>query len=272
MSREGRPLGLLLLSLLAALVALGPRCSLVAPMGPDSPSRNAATIAVSHQPLLASPAPSTSSLGPSVAETAQIKGASVVAPSAPVATDGFAALPPLTFVNRNSRQSLTVRLYQKDGGIDEANARMLDQLLADRRRPGQVRSIALERRLLQLVFRAAYHFGATTVHVISAYRAEGRKHEGHHATGRAIDFFLGDTKSATLAAYLRKLPRVGVGVYTHSRTQYVHLDVRDVSYHWLDASPPGRHWRGMRLTDAAAPARDAAYRPSDDWPEPLLTR
>jgi len=193
-------------------------------------------------------------------------------PATATTSSAFLELSPLTFVNRNSRETLTTRLYRGDGTIDEESARQLDQLLADRRRPGQVHSISLDRRLLMLVFRAAYHFEAGAVHVISAYRALGRKHEGYHALGRAIDFSLPGIKSPALASYLRKHPRVGVGVYTHPRTQYVHLDVRDVSYHWLDASPPGRHWRGMRLTDNAAAARDASYRTSDDWPEGLAPR
>ena len=41
-----------------------------------------------------------------------------------------------------------------------------------------------------------------------------------------------------VAAYLRGVPRVGVGLYTHPRTRWVHLDVRDRSYHWADATPP----------------------------------
>ena len=70
----------------------------------------------------------------------------------------------------------------------------------------------------------------------------------------------------TLAAYLRGLPRVGVGIYTHPRTQFVHLDVRDQSYHWLDASPPGVKWREMQLRDAGASKRDEAWTPARDLP------
>ncbi len=72
--------------------------------------------------------------------------------------------------------------------------------------------------------------------------------------------------AAALAAYLRTGARVGVGVYTHPRTQFVHLDVREASYHWTDASPPGVSWRETRLGDRSAPARDAAYRPERDLP------
>jgi hypothetical protein len=69
-----------------------------------------------------------------------------------------------------------------------------------------------------------------------------------------------------LAAYLRGLPRVGVGIYIHPRTQFVHLDVRDQSYHWIDASPPGVKWRERQLHDAHAEKRDAAWTAQSDLP------
>jgi hypothetical protein len=61
---------------------------------------------------------------------------------------------------------------------------------------------------------------------------------------------------------------VGVGIYTHPKTQFVHLDVRDRSFHWLDGSPPGVRWRERRLADPAQPKRDAAYVNVLDLPEP----
>ena len=69
-----------------------------------------------------------------------------------------------------------------------------------------------------------------------------------------------------LSAWLRRLPRAGVGVYTHPRTQFVHLDVRRMSYHWLDASPPGVTWKELRLRDPSYRERDASYTPASDLP------
>jgi len=76
-------------------------------------------------------------------------------------------------------------------------------------------------------------------------------------------------KPEALASYLRKQPRVGVGIYTHRRTRFVHLDVRDNSYHWLDASPPGRNWRGQAIGGRSLPQLDASYQRAGDWPEGL---
>ncbi|MGC4088617.1 MAG: DUF882 domain-containing protein [Polyangiaceae bacterium] len=179
----------------------------------------------------------------------------------------FAALPELAIANLNTHESSRVRLYDAAGRIDAAAAEQLDGLLVDARDPDNVARTELDRRTLQLLFRAAYHFRATNVEVVSAYRKPGRRREGLHAQGRAIDFKLQGVSAAELAAYLRTLPRVGVGVYTHPRTQYVHLDVRERSFHWLDASPPGRHWRERSIGDTKLAARDASYQLSMDYPE-----
>jgi uncharacterized protein YcbK (DUF882 family) len=179
----------------------------------------------------------------------------------------FSRLRPVRISSPNAHDSLLARLYDERGQIDESSARKLDALLADCRDPEHVQEIAVDRRTLQLVYRAAYHFRAEQVEVVSAYRAPGRRREGLHGTGRAIDFRLKGVKAAALASYLRTLPRVGVGVYTHKKTQYVHLDVREHSYHWLDASPPGRTWREQRLSDPSIIRRDTHYTPESDWPE-----
>ncbi|HKQ69634.1 MAG TPA: D-Ala-D-Ala carboxypeptidase family metallohydrolase, partial [Polyangiaceae bacterium] len=137
----------------------------------------------------------------------------------------------------------------------------------DARDPHHVETTELDRRTLQILYRAAYHFRAKRVDVISAYRKAGAKSEGQHGTGRAIDFKLKNVGAPALAAYLRGQARVGVGVYTHPKTQYVHLDVRERSYYWLDASPPGRTWRERQLVQSGMAARDAGYARANDWPE-----
>ncbi len=189
------------------------------------------------------------------------------ADSARQPTYPYEQLPAVTFHNRNSQQTLTAKLYHQAGEIDESAAVRIDEVLADMRDPKRPKTTPIDRRLLQLLYRTAYHFNAPSIEVTSAFRMPGRKREGLHALGRAIDFAIVGVKTEELASYLRKLPRVGVGLYTHRRTRFVHLDVREQSYHWLDASPPGRTWRGMSLGDNGLVARDAGYRTVDDWPE-----
>jgi len=68
-----------------------------------------------------------------------------------------------------------------------------------------------------------------------------------------------DEEGATFAARLNA--RAG-----GERVHYVHLDVRDASYHWLDASPPGIKWREKQLRDPTQEKRDAAWSPEQDLP------
>jgi uncharacterized protein YcbK (DUF882 family) len=185
------------------------------------------------------------------------------APAAPAAeTAAWAqALAPLRFLNTRTGADCYARVYRADGSLDEVAASMIDAALAER----DVAPRPLNRRLFKLVTKAAAHFGAGQVSVVSSLRDDARD-GSRHRSGEAIDFRLPGVQPQALAAYLRTNARVGVGVYTHKRTQFVHLDVREQSYSWVDASPPGVSWRETRLSDRGAPARDAAYRPEQDLP------
>jgi uncharacterized protein YcbK (DUF882 family) len=189
-------------------------------------------------------------------------------PSAPPPTPDarFAALPALLIVNQATRERLELKLYDSFGAVDERAAAALDELLCDARKPAQRETTRIDRRTLQLLFKAAYHFRASELEIVSAYRKPGRRHEGPHGVGSAIDFRLRGVTAKELASYLRELPRTGVGVYTHPKTQYVHLDNRENSFHWLDASPPRRRWREKSLGGRGLVARDAQYAPASDLP------
>ncbi len=172
------------------------------------------------------------------------------------------ALRPLVFSNVKTGAASTARLYAADGSVDPVEALAIDRVLAEK----DAEARPLDRRVLQLVIKAAAHFGAGEVVVVSSWRDSARP-GSQHRRGAAIDFMLPGVPPLKLAAYLRSGARVGVGVYTHKLTQFVHLDSREASYHWADASPPGRWWRESRMTDWGAKARDAAYEPAQDLPE-----
>ena len=168
--------------------------------------------------------------------------------------------------NETTRESLVTKLYDAAGQIDETAAIQLDQLLCDARDPKHHETTRINRRTLQLLFKAAYHFDSYDVVVVSAYRNPGRHSEGPHGTGAAIDFRLHGVTARELASYLRDIPRTGVGVYTHPKTQFVHLDSREHSFHWLDASPPRRRWREKSIGAPDLEKKDALYKPAQDWP------
>ncbi len=169
-----------------------------------------------------------------------------------------ASLAPIEVASVYARtSSAPFLLYTPDGAVDDAARAAFERVASGDAEP---HSLAL--RVEQLLVKAAYHFKRTRVVLLSAWRANA----GRHGTGEAVDFKVDGVRAATLAAYLRGLPRAGVGVYTHPRTQFVHLDVRGESYHWIDASPPGVHWREWQLRDPRARQRDAAWSPEQDLP------
>ncbi|MBK8259053.1 MAG: DUF882 domain-containing protein [Polyangiaceae bacterium] len=174
-----------------------------------------------------------------------------------------ARLAPLVFHDVNTMADVTLRLYRDDGAVNEDAVAEFERVLwaAKDEAPPHV-----SRRLLQLVVKAAAHFGAQSAQVISSHRTKARK-GSRHRSGEAIDFIFPGVEPKKLAALLRTYPRVGVGLYVHPRAQYVHLDVRDQSYHWVDGSPPGRTWREQALPDPTAAKRDAAYNAEQDLPE-----
>jgi uncharacterized protein YcbK (DUF882 family) len=192
--------------------------------------------------------------------TASATGIDVAAPWA-------ASLGAVEVVNRNTGARGKIRLYDDHGAIDRAAARSFMRIAGaakDAPEDGSEEDERLDLRLVQLAIRAAYHFDGATISIVSGTRPGAR---GRHGTGEALDFALEGVKAPLLAAHLRGIPRAGVGIYTHPKTQYVHLDVRDHSYHWIDGSPPGVTWRERLLPDPKQAVRDASYTSAMDLPE-----
>ena len=183
-------------------------------------------------------------------------------------TEAFAYLPEVSIETVNDGAATVTRLYLPNGDLDEAALDLLDEQLADKRRPGDVRRQRIDRRLLALVFKSAWALSATHVRVVSAFRDPLGHREGFHGKGQAIDFKLEGVRTPDLARWLREnLAQVGVGQYTHPRTQFVHLDVRASTFHWFDRSRPGRRGGIARIPTEGTAARDSAHRTTDDLPE-----
>ena len=191
----------------------------------------------------------------------------VSAPGVDAAEPWAAALGAVEVLNRNTNGHGKVRLYDDRGALDRGEARSFMRIAGSLRAEPDDASDDDERldlRVVQLAIRAAYHFGGAQISIISATRPGAR---GKHGTGEALDFKLEGVNASVLAAYLRGTPRAGVGIYTHPKTQYVHLDVREHSYHWIDGSPPGVTWREQLLADPKQGVRDASWTVSMDLPE-----
>jgi hypothetical protein len=169
------------------------------------------------------------------------------------------ALAPLDVISVRTPAKVALRLYGADGEIDEDACGEFERLVA-----GAASPHPLDRRLEQLVVKAAYQFHDAEIVVVSGWR----ERSGRHTAGQALDFRLKGVAPPTLASYLRGLPRAGVGIYTHPGTQFVHLDVREPSFHWIDASPPGVRWRERQMRDPGQAKRDASWTAEGDLPSP----
>ena len=169
-----------------------------------------------------------------------------------------AALPAIRFANASTEASGFICLYDRSGEVDESALREFERVASREPLP---HPLAL--RVEQLVYKAAHHFGVDRVVVVSGWRERA----GRHSSGEAVDFRLEGVYAPNVAAYLRGLPRVGVGIYTHPDTQFVHLDVREPSYAWVDGSPPGVHGWERPVWDSRTAKRDAAYQPDLDLPQ-----
>jgi uncharacterized protein YcbK (DUF882 family) len=216
-------------------------------------------------PLVAAPQAKPSRVA-HVAPAAKRALTTTSAPAVDAAEPWASALGPIEVANRNTNARGSIRLYDDHGQLDREQARAFMRLAGSGKAPddGSEDDERLDVRVVQLAIRAAYHFKAPALSIVSATRPGAK---GKHGTGEALDFALEGVKAPLLAAYLRGLPRAGVGIYTHPKTQYVHLDVREHSYHWIDGSPPGVSWREQLLSDKTQAVRDASWSPRSDLPE-----
>ena len=180
----------------------------------------------------------------------------------------FARLPLVPFLNLNNHDQAIVRLYDHRGRVRPEAMTKLRRLLADVRKPDDLRTKPIHPRLAQLLFRAAYHFRARRVVIVSGFREARGAHEGFHAEGMAVDFWVEGVRLGDLVDYLRTFPKAGVGVYLSPSTQFVHLDCRDDSFQWVDDSAAGEPKLPRAIGNLVRlRRRDATYKRQDDWPE-----
>jgi uncharacterized protein YcbK (DUF882 family) len=93
-------------------------------------------------------------------------------------------------------------------------------------------------KVLDLVYRVAVHFNAQEIRIISGYRTPHAGSHSNHGKGRAIDLVVPGASDEDVAKFAREQGFCGVGVYPVSG--FVHLDVRDRSFFWVDFSGPGK--------------------------------
>jgi len=106
-------------------------------------------------------------------------------------------------------------------------------------------------RLVDMVYRLQTHFHAHEIRIISGYRTPHGGATSNHGKGRAMDLVVPGASDEEVAKLAREEGFTGVGVYPVSG--FVHVDVRERSYFWVDMSGPGKRnrTRGI-LADVAA--------------------
>ena len=97
------------------------------------------------------------------------------------------------------------------------------------------KSKRIPKRLLWYLYLVGQRFDAP-IEVVSAYRHKERK-SSRHKQGKAVDFRVPGVSNRELWNYCKRFDNVGLGLYPNSN--FVHMDVRDRSYYWIDDSGPG---------------------------------
>mgnify|MGYP005814943775 CR=1 FL=1 len=121
-------------------------------------------------------------------------------------------------------------------------------------------------RLLGLIHRATRHFNVPYVHLVSGIRRD--RGGSRHTHGLAADIVLPGVEDEDAADFFRAQGFIGVGVYT--RAGFVHVDVRDRSFFWVDPSPPGKTMkiRPVRMAEAKAADEAAVARGEEPFVNP----
>jgi len=178
----------------------------------------------------------------------------------PKAANGLPMLV-LHSLNTNDRTELTP--YTTDGGF---SAEDLDRASHVVRDPRSGNRHPLEPHLIDLVYRLETHFGSPEIRVISCYRTPNAKSRSNHGRGRAIDFVVPGATDEEVAKVARDFGFVGVGIYPTSG--FIHMDVRDRSYFWVDRSGPGKKNRARGILPDLAHKSDLAALARGERPTP----
>ncbi len=178
--------------------------------------------------------------------------------------------PMLTLFALNTNERVGLTALTERGGFGAADLDHAAQLLRD---PRTGNEHPVEPALLDAVYRIAKHFAAQEVRVISGYRTPKPGAHSNHGRGRAMDLIIPGATDEEVAKFAREAGFSGVGIYPVSG--FVHVDVRERSYFWIDTSGPGRRSRLQGVlsdlasrSDAAAQARgEHAIRPFSLLPD-----
>lgn len=160
--------------------------------------------------------------------------------------------PMLVLQALNHPTSIAIPARGERGGF---TAEDLDRAAHVLREPSTGNEHPVDPHVLDLVYRVQTHFGAHEIRIISGYRTPKKGRASNHGKGRAIDLVVPGVSDEEVAKFAREQGFVGVGVYPVSG--FVHLDVRERSYFWVDTSGPGKRSRTRGILADLAARSDA---------------
>lgn len=179
---------------------------------------------------------------------------------APVDEEGR---PMLALYSLNTNERIEIPAASEHGGF---SARDLDRAAHLLREPRSGCEHPMDPRLLDLAYRIQSYFRAQEIRVVSAYRAPHRHRRSNHGLGRAIDVIVPGATDEEVAKFARELGFVGIGIYPSSG--FVHIDVRQRSYFWVDRSGPGRRNRERGILGDLAARSDSQAATRGEHPTP----
>lgn len=160
----------------------------------------------------------------------------------PKATYKKLAAQELKLYDINARRALSVHPFRADGSADPLAFRMLREFMRCRRTGHE---LDMSSDLILLLLRISEHFDGAELQVISAHRAvDGvvTSERSQHGKGTASDIRIAGVSVDELAEAAHEEGARGVGRYPKSR--FVHVDVRETPYAWIDygdSDEGGRH-------------------------------
>jgi len=192
----------------------------------------------------------------------RVRGWHAPAPNktAPVDDEGR---PMLALFSINTNERIEMPAAGDHGGF---SARDLDRAAHLLREARSGCEHPMDPRLLDLVYRIQTFFHAQEIRVLSAYRAPHRHRRSNHGLGRAMDLIVPGATDEEVAKFARELGFVGIGIYPASG--FVHVDVRQRSYFWVDRSGPGRRNRERGVLGDLAARSDSQAATRGEQPTP----
>ena len=164
----------------------------------------------------------------------------------------------LEFFYPKSGARLTLQVYDERGRMrPEALWRFSRALYAPGEEPmlGDNPWVAQHPRLLAMLTLAAHQYDKP-LEIVSAFRPSGGGSDSNHGKGLAIDFrVIGVNRQHLLGWLDQSFTNAGIGWYPNS--PFIHLDVRDRPYHWVDRSRPGQRQRTRERKVKRAPRPSA---------------